>query len=183
MLNLQYVNEKTYYEINFKYISENIIQIIGNFPIKEKGFILSKIGDPQIMIGDYSEYITVYKEIEDGAMFSNNSSIFTPKINFYTGGGGSLDGEITQEVNTYEELIIPTCIPNENYEFVKWEPSILLSGKIDSNKTFTAIFASTLPEPDSEPTVEERLTAVEEQNVTLSMTVDSILTDVIPSLM
>ena len=34
-----------------------------------------------------------------------------------------------------------------------------------------------------EPTIEERVTAVEEQSVMLSMTVDAILTDVIPSLM
>lgn len=186
MLSFQYINDTKTYNVSFEKLDKNHVKILGDIPIKTNGFILGRIGEPEAFTGDYSEYKTVYKEIDGGVIFSNDGSKYVepvPIVNFYTNGGGTLDGAIMQEVSAYEDLIVPTPIPNENYEFVEWTPSIQLSGSIDNNKSFTAIFASTLNETDHEPTVEERLTAVEEQNATLSMTVDSILTDVIPSLM
>lgn len=163
------------------------MKIVGDFPIKTKGFILTRIGEPDAFTGDYSEYTTVYKEIEGGALFSNDGSIYVepiPVVNFCTDGRGALDGVVSQEVKTYEELLVPTPIANENYEFAYWSPEIPDSGEIETlNKSFIAIFKSTLPEPEPEPTLEERVIAVEEQNATLTLTVDSILTDVIPALM
>ena len=166
MLNLQYVNEKTYYQINFKYLSENIVQITGNFPIKTKGFNLSRIGSPEVIIGNYTDYKTVYKEIENGAMFSNDGSVYVEPlkvVTFSAGFGGNLDGTTRQEVYNYEDLIIPTPIADADYEFTAWNPEIPLSGEIDGNKNFTAVFASTLPELEvkPEPTLEERITVVE----------------------
>lgn len=170
MLNLQYLKEKTYYPIQFQYISENRIQIVGDFPIKTKGFTLSRIGNPNIIIGKYEDYTTVYKEIDGGVIFSNDGSEYVepiPVVNFYTNGGGVLDGAVMQEVSTYEDLIVPTPIPNENYEFFGWSPEIPLSGKIESENLFTAIFKSTLPEPEPELTLEERVTVLEKdvQNI------------------
>ena len=164
MLNLQYVNEKTYYQVNFKYLSENIVQITGDFPIKTKGFNLSRIGSPEVIIGNYSEYKTVYKEIENGAIFSNDGSVYVEPlkvVTFNAGIGGTLDGTIRQEVYNYEDLIIPTPIANADYEFVSWSPEIPLSGDVESNKIFTALFTSTLPEPEPEPTLEERVATLE----------------------
>lgn len=170
MLNLQYVNEKTYYQINFKYLSDNTIQITGNFPIKIKGFYLSRIGEPEVIIGNYTEYTTVYREIDGGVIFSNDGSVYVepiPVVNFYTDIGGVLDGAVMQEASVYEDLIVPTPIPNENYEFTGWSPEIPLSGEIAGDTSFSAIFTSTLPQPDPEPTLEERVEAVEEQNAVI----------------
>jgi hypothetical protein len=186
-LNLKYLNDKKSYPVSFDIVSSNIVKIVGDFPIKTKGFILTRIGNPDAFTGDYSEYTTVYKEIEGGALFSNDGSIYVepiPIVNFYTDGRGALDGVVSQEAKTYEELLVPTPIANENYEFAYWSPEIPNSGEIETlNKSFIAIFKSTLPEPEPEPTLEERVIAVEEQNATLTLTVDSILTDVIPALM
>ena len=66
-----------------------------------------------------------------------------------------------QEVYNYEELVIPTPVASENYEFTSWSPEIPESGEIEGNKSFTAIFTSKLPEPDPEPTVEERISVLE----------------------
>ena len=139
----------------------------------------------------YVGFTTIYRDDEETAKYngyqlSNDGSVWVkplPKVTFHTNGGGSLEGEVSQEVYNYEELVIPTPIAGENYEFTQWSPEIPLSGKIDGNKTFTAIFTSTLPAPEPVPTLEERMAAVEENNAMLTETVDIILTDVIPNLM
>lgn len=160
MLNLQYLNEKTYYQVEFSYVDKNHVKITGKFPIKTKGFCITRIGEPEAFTGNYALYTTVYKEIEGGAIFSNDGSVYVepiPKVSFHTNGGGILEGETVQEVKNYEGLIIPNPVANENYIFERWSPAIPESGEINGNKTFTAIFASTLPEPEPEPTLEERL--------------------------
>ena len=184
---MQYLNDTKNYPVSFAIISSNIVQIMGDFPSKTNGFILTRIGNPDAFKGDYSEYKTINREIEGGVLFSNDGSEYVepiPIVDFYTNGGGLLDGAISQEAKTYEELMVPTLIADENFEFSHWSPEIPTSGEIETlHKAFTAIFKSTLPELEPEPTVEERLCAVEEQSATLTLTVDSILTDVIPSLM
>lgn len=74
MLILKYLNTKTSYEVNFSTISENIIEISGNFPIKTKGFTLSRPTCEDNW--DYSGYTTIYREIENGVQFSNDGSVY-----------------------------------------------------------------------------------------------------------
>ena len=169
-----------------KFVEENV-------PVNTNGFRCYKDKEMQYNLsGDsYVAFNTLYRNDEETAKYngyqlSNDGSIWVKpyaKVIFNASVGGHLDGNTTQEVYTYEELNIPEPIADTDYEFRHWSPEVPTSGDVEGNKTFTAIFVSTLPEPDPEPTVEERLTAVEEQNAMLSMTVDSILTDVIPSLM
>ena len=170
MLSFQYISDTKTYNVSFEKLNKNHVKILGDIPVRTNAFILGRIGEPEVFTGDYSEYTTVYKEIDGGVIFSNDGSEYVepiPVVNFYTNGGGVLDGAVMQEVSTYEDLIVPTPIPNENYEFSGWNPEIPLSGEITENISFNAIFKSTLPEPDPEPTVEERVTALEEQNAVL----------------
>ena len=187
MLRMKYIGQTTEYNIDFKRISDSVVQILGDIPIETNGFQLSREEKEDWSKMDYTNYRTVYREVENGVQFSCDGSIFippTPTVSFNTNGGGTLDGETKQEVWKYEDIVIPTPIANENYEFSYWSPEIPASGEIETlHKNFTAMFTSTLPEPEPEPTVEDRLSAVEEQSATLALTVDSILTDVIPGLM
>lgn len=73
MLSLKYLNEKEEYLISFETISKNIVQITGDFPIKTSGFILSREGIEEVL-GNYSDYTTVYREIDGGVQFSNDGS-------------------------------------------------------------------------------------------------------------
>ena len=84
-----------------------------------------------------------------------------PKVYFNTSGGGSLEGETMQESERYEDLMIPTPKPEENFVFTEWIPAIPESGEIEGNKTFTALFESTIPAPDPEPGIEERVATLE----------------------
>lgn len=163
MLNFQYLKDKKNYQVSFEKLNENHVKILGDIPLKTNGFILTRINEPEAFTGDYSDYTTVYKEIDGGVIFSNDGSVEPiPIINFDTDGGGILDGAVMQKSNNYEDLIIPTPIANENYEFTEWIPEIPLSGKIESDNSFTAIFKSTLPEPKPEPSLEDRVGVVEE---------------------
>lgn len=73
MLLLKYLNEKEKYQISFNSISQSVVQITGDFPIKTYGFTLSRV-DKEEILGDYSDYTTIYREIEGGAQFSNDGS-------------------------------------------------------------------------------------------------------------
>ncbi len=74
MLELKYINLKTSYEVEFSQISENIIELRGDFPIKLHGFTLSRPGQNDDW--DYSDFTTVYRTLENGAQFSNNESVY-----------------------------------------------------------------------------------------------------------
>ena len=165
MLNLRYIGETTDYSVSFRNISENVVEVVGaDLPARETGFIITRIGDPSAFKGDYREFTTIYREVEGGFQYSNNGSIYIkplPKVFFNISGGGTLEGETMQEAEKYEELRIPTPKANENYEFTEWKPEIPKSGEIEGNKSFTAVFTSTLPDPEQDPTLEERVATLE----------------------
>lgn len=174
MLSFQYISDTKTYNVSFEKLNKNHVKILGDIPVRTNGFILGRIGEPEVFTGDYSEYTTVYKEIDGGVIFSNDGSEYVepiPVVNFYTNGGGVLDGVVMQEVNTYEDLIVPTPIPNENYEFSGWIPEIPLSGEITVDTSFNAIFTSMLPQPDIEPTLEERVTVLEKDVQSINDTI------------
>ena len=74
MLNLQYIGDKTFHEVEFSWISDNIVQVLGDIPVKSKGFTLSRDGSDDSW--DYSIFKTVYRQIEGGVQFSNNGSVY-----------------------------------------------------------------------------------------------------------
>lgn len=73
MLNLKYVGENTNYKVEFKSLSSNVVQITGNFPVKEKGFTCWRDED-QDDTWDYTGFKTVYRTFDGGAQFSNDGS-------------------------------------------------------------------------------------------------------------
>ena len=74
MLIMKYLGLKTEYEVNFSRVSENIVQLIGDMPAKEKGFTLSRKEKEDAW--DYSDFTTVYRKIENGIQFSNDGSVY-----------------------------------------------------------------------------------------------------------
>ena len=147
--------------------------------VDTSGFEVYLDADKVHKIGVYTDFITVYRNDEETAKYngyqlSNDGSTYEkPKktIRFATSGGGELAGITEQTVYNYEELVVPTPIANEDYEFTHWSPEIPTSGEVDRNKTFTAIFTSTLPVPEPEPNLEERVEVLEEENAMLTMCV------------
>ena len=156
MLNLTYVGESTVHKIEFNRKNEHIVSVKGSLPAQTNGFKLSREGKKDNF--DYKDYTTIYRKMDGEIQFSNDGSVYVepiPKVSFYTNGGGSLEGETVQEVKNYEELVIPTPVASENYEFTKWNPAIPATGNIESDQRFTACFVYV-------PTLEE----VQETKVT-----------------
>lgn len=75
MINLKYAGEKTSYEVNFKKVNSHVVQITGEFLVKTKGFVLFR-DEADDDTWDYSEYTTVYREIEGGVQFSDDESVY-----------------------------------------------------------------------------------------------------------
>lgn len=74
MLNMKYIGSKTIYEVEFSRKSNHVVQIIGDFPVKDKGFKLSRDGSDDGW--DYSNYKTMYRKIEGGVQFSDDGSVY-----------------------------------------------------------------------------------------------------------
>lgn len=87
MFLLKYLNGEKEYSVDFLMMSENIVQVTGDFPINTVGFELSRL--PEDVDGlpeeqndtfwdgwDYSAFTTVYREIDGGVQFSNDGSVY-----------------------------------------------------------------------------------------------------------
>ena len=77
-MQLKYQNDDSIYEVEFKKINKNIVQITGDFPVKNTGFTLSRLNKNDGW--DYSKYTTVYREVEDGVQFSNDDSVYVEPV-------------------------------------------------------------------------------------------------------
>ena len=169
------------FQMHVKAIGDNMVQLYPPIPNVDvtAGFeMLTKEVDGKVY-GDYLKYRTVYKKEEDGSIIlSNDGSVWVEPVivvKFATNGNGELVGETEQTVKTYEELIVPTVIPNENYEFVGWNPEIPKTGKVESNMTFTAQmeYVPTLEEVQSQKVSEMN----DAQQTTIQNGMDIVLSD------
>ena len=169
------------FQMHVKAIGDNMVQLYPPIPNVDvtAGFeMLTKEVDGKVY-GDYLKYRTVYKKEEDGSIIlSNDGSVWVEPVivvKFATNGNGELVGETEQTVKTYEELIVPTVLPNENYEFVGWNPEIPKTGKVESNMTFTAQmeYVPTLEEIQSQKVSEMN----DAQQVTIQQGMDIQLSD------
>lgn len=74
MLNVKYIGDSTVYPIEFSVISDNVVQLKGDFPVLTDGFVLSRPKHDDNW--DYSAYTTVYRESDGGVQFSNDGSVY-----------------------------------------------------------------------------------------------------------
>ena len=178
---IRFVGSDIVHEVNLKQISQNLVQINAPIPSAyiSAGFeVLTRPKNGKVF-GDYKKYKTIYKKEEDGSVIlSNDGSVWVEPVivvKFATNGNGELVGETEQTVKTYEELIVPTVLPNENYEFVGWNPEIPKTGKVESNMTFTAQmeYVPTLEEIQSQKVSEMN----DAQQVTIQQGMDIQLSD------
>ena len=154
---IRFVGSDIVHEANLKQISPNLVQINAPIPSADisAGFeVLTRPKNGKVF-GDYKKYKTIYKKEEDGSVvLSNDGSVWKEPVYTVTfeGLNCTMVGKTTQNVKTYDELEIPVAIPNENYEFVEWNPVIPLHGKITKNEKYVAktVYVKTLEEEQTE---------------------------------
>ena len=113
MLSLKYLNEKEKYLVSFKTISQNIVQVIGDFTVKTSGFILSRDGMEDNW--DHSDYTTVYREVNGGVQFSNDGSVYippepVPEPEPYVPTLEEVKAQKVQEMNDIQQSIIQSGV-------------------------------------------------------------------------
>ena len=158
---IRFVGSDIVHEVNLKQISQNLVQINAPIPSAyiSAGFeVLTRPKNGKVF-GDYKKYKTIYKKEEDGSVIlSNDGSVWKEPVYTVTfeGLNCTMVGKTTQNVKTYDELEIPVAIPNENYEFVEWNPVIPLHGKITKNEKYNAKvnYVKTLEETKEEKVTE-----------------------------
>ena len=74
MLKLKYIGDEETYAVEFRTVSNNIVELMGDFPIKDTGFTLSRAEHDDNW--DYTGYTTAYREIEGGVQFSNDGTVY-----------------------------------------------------------------------------------------------------------
>lgn len=148
MLKLKFIGSKTEYDVEFRRISGHIVEVKGAIPEKSKGFTLHRIEEKDD-VWDYQEFDTIYRRVEGGLQFSDDGSVWIPKVIFHAGEGGFLSGKTEQEAYDYSDLVVPEAVASENYVFAGWSPEIPEAGEIQGDLiSFNAMFESTVtPEP------------------------------------
>lgn len=131
------------YQVDMIRRGNNLIQLYPPLPEVEltAGFyVLTKEKGGKVF-GDYTAYTTIYRKMADGSVIlSNDGSVWVEpvyKIRF-AAENASLSGSLEQTPENYENVVIPEVIPEENYEFIGWNPEIPEKGKITQDITFTA---------------------------------------------
>lgn len=71
-MKLVYKGTKVKYDVELKAIKENVVEVDGDFPMREVGF---KVFDDT---GEYNyyDYCTLYRETPEGYQFSNNGEVW-----------------------------------------------------------------------------------------------------------
>lgn len=110
MLSMNYINSTIKYAVNFKTITSNIIEIKGDFPIQTDGIQISRDKKPDD-IWDYSDYTTVYREIEGGVQFSNDGSVYIepepiPEPEPYVPTLEEVQEQKVTEINNVQQAVI-----------------------------------------------------------------------------
>lgn len=123
-MKIQYIKSKETYDIeSVEKINDNVVQITGNLPIQEYGFMLSE--DGKDFDGDYSRYRTIYRTIEGGAQFSNNGNVWT--------GGDELAPSDTMPEDIPESYVLSNAELTECVADLMYEVSCLKLGIRDGN--------------------------------------------------
>lgn len=178
MLVLQYLNSEKKYEVEFSKTSEHVVTLLGEFPVKLDGFTLSRKGFDDKW--DYSKYVTLYRNIEGGAQFSDDGSEYIEPTKTVVVSVSWNDGNNVREIRP-DHVDVKVSINDEEYEIIRlseeneWKKeydnipkndvfTITASDVADYDKSIygtTVAYSTEVPEP-YEPTVNDLAEAITE---------------------
>lgn len=140
---IKFLDNEEHLQGKVRVVDEHTVEVTGcNKNLS--GFQL--FTDADFMFGDYSKYKYDYEEAglgENVYKYTNDNHKWTkptPTVSFSSSSGGSLEGNTSQKVERYEDLVIPTAVNDANYLFKGWNPTIPSNGSINADKNFVAEF-------------------------------------------
>ena len=92
------------YSVDFHKISDNVVELVGNFPIQTDGFVLSRenMNDDW----DYSGFTTVYREVDGGCQFSNDGTVYIEPIPYEPTLEEVKESKVNELSNTCNFMIV-----------------------------------------------------------------------------
>lgn len=116
MYKIKFLNEDTDIIADIKFISNNIVQIL-NTNENLSGFkIFRDSGD---ILGDYSDYTTLYKKIENGFQLSNDKSVYIePEIEEVITQELTLEEIKEQKISEFSSLTNQTIENGQDIELI-----------------------------------------------------------------
>ncbi len=138
------------FEIQIRAIGKNLVRLYQPLPDTDltAGFeVLTRKRGGKVY-GNYLSYTTMYRIMEDDSVIlSNDESKYVPptppdppvyKVIFVV-DNGTIVGESEQTPGSFEKLIVPEIVMNENYEFLGWDQEIPTEGILTRDYTFYAV--------------------------------------------
>lgn len=102
-------------------MQNNIITLTGNVPKNTSGFVAYTVND--IVLGDYSEYTTIYRVLPDAVQFSNDGSVWVPPKKDVLITVGWNDGDNIKGIRP-AEVAIDILLNGEKYKSIKLNSSM-----------------------------------------------------------
>ena len=144
MVNVKFKGSKEIFQMNIRNIERNMVQLYPPIPSINitAGFELLTNPKDGKVFGNYLDYTTVFRKIEDGSVIlSNDGSVYVPPEPpvynvIFVVDNGTIIGESEQTPGSFEKLVVPEVATHENYEFLGWEPVIPEKGKLEKDYVF-----------------------------------------------
>lgn len=75
MIKVKYNNEDFMESVSFSRESEHVVTLTGTTKENESGFKTYRL-DGETQLGDFSDYVTVYRTLDDSIQYSNDGSVW-----------------------------------------------------------------------------------------------------------
>lgn len=102
-------------------MQDNIITLTGNVPKNTSGFVAYTVND--IVLGDYSDFTTIYRVLPDAVQFSNDGSVWVPPKKDVLITVGWNDGDDVKGIRP-AEVAIDILLNGEKYKSIKLNSSM-----------------------------------------------------------
>ena len=102
-------------------MQNNIITLTGNVPQNTSGFIAYTVND--IVLGDYSDFTTIYRVLPDAVQFSNDGSVWVPPKKNVLIAAGWDDGNDVKGIRP-AEVAIDILLNGEKDKSIKLNSSM-----------------------------------------------------------
>lgn len=79
MIKVKFNNTNQFIDVEFSRVDQNVVQLLGNVPASTVGFTAWRVNSKK-QLGDFSNFTTIYRVLDNGIQFSNDGSVYVEPI-------------------------------------------------------------------------------------------------------